>query len=168
MRTFAIDDNLMDLLMKRIFRAVFIFVMLSVLFIGTTGVSFYIHECSSSHKKEVVAFPELLNKTISCCCAGEVHGNVLSDEPVSSFSEPECCKNTHVYLKAPFSGFPVLYQFNLYGLRTVVPADFMSLQYNAGSADISMFTPRVAHPPPRSGKILVHFLQQIKIPVPVS
>ena len=98
--------------MKQTLRTAFLFLMLVTFLTGTTGVSFYIHECSSSRKKEIVAFPEILNKTVSCCCAEEVHGTVPSDEPVSSFDEPDCCKNTHVYLKAIFIGFPVFHQFN--------------------------------------------------------
>jgi hypothetical protein len=154
--------------MKQVIRTTFLFLMLAVFLIGTTGVSFYVHECSSSHKKEVVAFPELTNHTVSCCCAEEVSGSVQSDEPVSSFNEPACCKNTHIYRKAIFSGFPVFYQFNKEIVQTAIPADFLSLQDNVKVAEIVSFTPRVDHPPPRSGRILVHFLQQLKIPVPVS
>jgi hypothetical protein len=158
----------MGLKMKKLFRTVFLFLMLAVFIIGTTGISFYIHECSSSKNREIIAFPELLNKTVSCGCAGEVYRSVPSEEPVSSFSEPECCKNIHIYLKASFTGFPQFYHFNPELLQTVVPADLLSLQHNEKLAEISTFTPRVDHPPPRSGKILVHFLQQIKIPAPVS
>jgi hypothetical protein len=154
--------------MKQAFRRFFLFLMLAVFLAGTTGVSFYVHECSSSQKREVAAFPELFNNTVSCCCAEEVNGSALSGEQVSSISEPECCKNTHVYLKASFTGFPLFYQFNPEVLQTYILADFQSLQHNEKVVEILNFTPRVDHPPPRSGKILIHFLQQIKIPAPVS
>ena len=146
----------------------YVFLMLAVFLTGTTGVSFYVHECSSSNKREVVAFPELFNNTVSCCCAEEMQGIALSDEPVSSFSEPECCQNTHVYLKASFTGFPLFYQFNPEVLQKSFPAGFLSMQHNEKVLEIISFTPRVDHPPPRSGKILIHFLQQVKIPAPVS
>jgi hypothetical protein len=154
--------------MKQAFRTVFLFLILAVFLTGTTGVSFYMHECSSSHKKEITAFPELFNTTVSCCCAEEVHGSNSSDDPVSSFNEPECCKNTHVYLKASFTGFPVFFEFNpdLYQKNT--STDLLNMSYSDNGSEIESFTPLVDHPPPRSGKILVHFLQQIKIPAPVS
>jgi hypothetical protein len=154
--------------MKQVIRTTFLFLMLAVFLIGTTGVSFYVHECRSSHKKEIVAFPEIINHPVSCCCAGEVTGSVQNDEPVSSFNEPACCKNTHVYRKASFNGFPVFYQFSTKLIQTAIPANFLSLQNSVRGADIISFTPRVDHPPPRSGRILVHFLQQIKIPAHVS
>ena len=154
--------------MKQVFRISFLFLMLAAFLFGTTGVSFYIHECSSSQTKEVFAFPELLNKAVTCCCADEVHGSSSSDEPVSSFTEPECCKNTHHYLKVSFAGFPVFYQFNPDPLQKIITANLMNLVPNDLESELSHFTIRVDHPPPRSGKILIHFLQQIKIPAPVS
>jgi hypothetical protein len=154
--------------MKRVVRFSFLFFILAVFLAGTTGFSFYIHECSSSHEREVALFPELFNKTVSCCCAEEVHGSIPSDEPVSSFSEPECCKNIHVYLKAAFTGFPLFYQFNPQVLQTSIPPDFLSMQQNEKVTEIVSYIPRVDHPPPRSGRVLIHFIQQIKIPAPVS
>jgi hypothetical protein len=154
--------------MKQIFRTVFLSLMLAAFLFGTTGVSFYIHECSSSQTKEVFAFPELLNKTVTCCCADEVHGGISSGETVSSFNEPECCKNTHHYLKASFTGFPVFYQFNADLCQKMITADLLNLFPDDPDSEISTFTLRVDHPPPRYGKLLVHFLQQLKIPVPVS
>ena len=154
--------------MKQAIRTSFLFMMLAIFLTGTTGISFYVHECSSSQIKEVFAFPEILPNTVSCCCAEEVHGSVQSVEPVSSFNEPDCCKNTHVYRKAVFTGFPVFYQFNPELLQIAIPADFLSLQHNMEGAEIVSFTPRVDHPPPRSGKLLLHFLHQIKIPATVS
>lgn len=158
----------MGSMVKQVFRISFLFLMLAAFLFGTTGVSFYIHECSSSHTKEVIPFPEIVNKTVVCCCASEVHGSISSDEPVSSFNEPECCKNTHVYLKASFTGFPVFYQFNPDLSQKNVTADLLNLVSNNPDSEISTFTIRVDHPPPRSGKLLVHFLQQLKIPAPVS
>jgi hypothetical protein len=154
--------------MKQIFGTVFVLLMLAAFLTGTTGVSFYVHECSSSHTREVIAFPEIVNKTATCCCAGEVHGSISSEEPISSFKEPDCCKNTHHYLKASFTGFPVFYQFNPDLLQKIIAADLLNMVSDNTDSDISNFTIRVDHPPPRSGKILVHFLQQIKIPAPVS
>jgi hypothetical protein len=167
-RNFADSKNSICLEMKHAVRISFLFLVLVIFITWTTGVSFYIHECNSSHKKEVVAFPEIFNNNISCCCQDEIHGSITSYEPVSSFSEPECCRNTHVYLKASFTGFPMFYQFNPEVLQKVILLDFLSVQHNENVEEIAFFAPRVDHPPPRSGKILIHFLHQVKIPAPVS
>jgi hypothetical protein len=154
--------------MKLTLREFFLFLTLVVFLAGTTGVSFYIHECSSSHKRDIFVYPEISNKTASCCCADEVHGSINSEERITSFKEPECCKNTHVYLKASFTGFPVFYQFDQKLLQAPLPADFLNLSINDKEPATVDFTLPVDHPPPRYGKALVHFLHQIKIPASVS
>jgi hypothetical protein len=154
--------------MKQAIRIFFLFTVLVIFITWTMGVSFYIHECNSSHKKEVIAFPEILNNTVSCCCSEEINGSIPADEPVLSFREQECCKNTYVYLKASFTGFPLFYQFNPEVLQKVVPPDLLSVQQDMKVEEVACFTPRVDHPPPRHGKILIHFIHQAKIPAPVS
>ena len=154
--------------MKQIIRQISFFLVILVFLAGTTGVSFYIHECSSSNTKEVFVYPEISNKTASCCCAVEMHSSVAGSEKAPSFNETGCCKNTHVYLKAAFSGFPVIFQFhdelNISGL----PTDFLSILHDRPENDMADFVLLVDHPPPRSGKALIHFLHQIKIPASVS
>jgi hypothetical protein len=154
--------------MKQAIRTSFLFLMLAIFLIGTTGVSFYIHECTSSQKKEVFAFPEILNQKVSCCCAEDVHGNAGSADPDLSYKDPGCCKNIHVYLKASFTGVPLFYQFNPDLTQKIIHSDFLTLLHNDTSVEITSFTSQVDHPPPRSGRSLVFFLQQIKIPAPVS
>jgi hypothetical protein len=154
--------------MKNSFRIFFLFVVLLIFFTWTTGVSFYIHECNSSHKKEIIVYPEILNKSASCCCVAGVGANIPTFEPFSSYNEPECCKNTHIYLKASFTGFPTFYQFSPEVLQKIVPSDFLSVRQNEKLNGVAFIASRVDHPPPRSGKILIHFIQQVKIPAPVS
>ena len=154
--------------MKQILGKFFLFLVLAVFLAGTTGVSFYIHECSSSKQRDIFLYPEISNKTTSCCCADEINGNLLPDESVSSLNEPACCKNTHIYLKASFTGFPVFYQLDQKLLQSELPADFLNLSINDKEPATVYFTLPVDHPPPRYGKALVHFLHQIKIPASIS
>jgi hypothetical protein len=154
--------------MKKALNSVFILMVVVIFLTGTTGISFSFHECTSSHRTEVFPFPEILNNTVSCCCADEVHDGVAGEEPVSSFSEPECCRNTHVYLKASFTGFPVSQQLNPDLSYQIISPDLLNLFYKDLNIEIPDLNVRVDHPPPRSGKILVYFLQQIKIPAQVS
>jgi hypothetical protein len=154
--------------MKQTLGKFFLFLILAIFLAGTTGISFYLHECSSNHKRDIFVYPEISNKTASCCCADEVHGSLNSVEKVTSFKEPECCKNTHVYLKVTFTGFPVFYQFDQKLLQIELPADFLSLSINDQVPVNVDYKLSIDHPPPRYGKSLVHFLHQIKIPAAVS
>jgi len=154
--------------MKQPFRTVFSLLLLIVFLTGTTGISFFIHECTSSQTTEVFPFPEILNNTVSCCCNEEIQQKFPCDDPVSSFSAPECCKNTHIYLKASFTGFPVFHKFNPELVQKIISADLLNFSCKDQHIEIPVVYHRVDHPPPRSGRILVNFLQQIKIPEPVS
>ena len=154
--------------MKQIIRNLFTILILIVFLTGTTGVSFYIHECRSSNTREVFAFPEISNKAISCCCDKEVHGSILSEESLPFIEEPPCCTNTHLYLKAAFTGFPVSYQLKDNVKHADLPTYFLNILYDEQKYEMESHVSIVDHPPPLSGKSLVHFLHQIKIPASVS
>ena len=154
--------------MKQNIRSLFTLLILAVFLTGTTGVSFYIHECSSSNTREVVAFPEITNKAISCCCDQEVHGSIHTEESIPFIEEPPCCTNKRIYLKATFTGFPVSYQLTGKLNHADLPADFLSMLYEDQKQEIARPVTIVDHPPPLSGKSLIHFLHQIKIPASVS
>jgi len=154
--------------MKQPFRTIFSLLLLVVFIAGSSGISFIIHECTSSRTTEVFPFPEILNNTVFCCCDEEIQQQFACENPVSSFTAPECCKNTHVYLKASFTGFPVFYKFHPELVQKIISADLLDFSYSNQHIEIPVVYHRVDHPPPRSGKLLVCFIQQLKIPFPVS
>jgi hypothetical protein len=154
--------------MKQAFQTVLSLLVLAVFLTGTTGVSFFVHECTSSREKEVFPFPEIFDNKVDCCCDGENQHEVIDGNQISSLNAPECCKNTHIYLKASFNGFPQFFQFTPDLSAKNIPTDFLNSLHEDIYSEIKTTEPRVDHPPPRSGKILIHFLQQIKIPAPVS
>jgi hypothetical protein len=154
--------------MKRLIRSCFLFLMLAVFLCMTTGVSFYIHECRSSHTREILAFQEITNQKTACCCDDAVNGNILSGESSPGISEPECCINSHIYLKLSFTGFPLFYQFNPDLLQKDMSVGQLNTLSEDEKAEIDISPPRIDHPPPRSGKVLIEFLHQIKIPAAIS
>lgn len=152
--------------MKHIIRSAAIIVLSVVFLVGMTGVSFFIHECSSSKKKEITAFPEFFNQGSSCCCAETARSN-SSCTPIE-YAASSCCKNTRVFLKTAVTGFPVIskifessftdYFADFYPLINCEPEKDPFLNY------ISLLD----HSPPLSGKQLILSIHQIKIPFPVS
>lgn len=154
--------------MKRLIRTIASGFMILVLLAGTTGVSFYIHECRSSGERDVVLFPELTNQNTSCCCATDVQLPALNGREDHLTDEPECCKNIHLYLKATISGFPVFFQYNDDLNSTDLPTDSFIAFIDDHDDKALNSGPQVDHPPPSSGKALIHFIHQLKIPAPVS
>ena len=154
--------------MKQIIRNLFTILILIVFLTGTTGVSFYIHECRSSNTREVFAFPEISNKAISCCCDKEVLVSIYSGESLPFIEQPPCCTNTHIYLKAALTGFPVSYQLTDNLKQADLPTYFLNILYDEQKYEMESHVSIVDHPPPLSGKSLVYFLHQIKIPASVS
>jgi hypothetical protein len=151
--------------MKKITGKLLLFVLLSCFMAGTTGFSYFIHECNSSHKKEITVFPEFVNEPATCCCSDEVPAG---PDPFPAFSEPRCCTSTYVYLKASFNGFPVFFDFSKDLLSNCLYPDIQRPDQNDPAEFTSANFTRIDHPPPRSGRLLIQFIQQIKIPVSVS
>jgi hypothetical protein len=92
-----------------------------------------------------------------------------SESESPSLSDPGCCKNTHLYLKASFTGFPVFYNASQIISEKVIFTDIEAFIVNPVKSQPVSFTPVQDHsPPPLFGRILLHTIHQIKIPVPFS
>jgi hypothetical protein len=142
--------------------------MLLLIFLaGSTGISFYVHTCGSSHKKEAFAFREIFNQKIACSC----DENVPEKTPAgsgSNYMDQDCCTISHVFIKAPFLGFPVVEKLTVPTFHFIEHPEFAlfrSLPVQDSKASFIPFTD--PSPPPLSGITLVHFLHQMRIPAPV-
>jgi hypothetical protein len=132
---------------------------------GSTGVSFYFHTCGSSHKKEVFIYREIFHQKMDCCCDNNPPERNSGKE--TSFSDENCCRISHLFVKAPFLGFPVDQQL-LTPIHLIDLPDFQLCQFLSFQDSIESFIPfNDTSPPPLSGINLVHFLHQIRIPAPV-
>jgi len=77
-------------------------VLLLVLLFSTTGISFYYHECLSSHQKTVRFYPEFRLETVNNCCSGscsatasDVALTTLSNDGQQVSAAPCCIKSYH-------------------------------------------------------------------------
>ena len=156
-------------LMKQILRSSLILMLTAVFLVGTTGVSFYIHECRSSNTKAVFAFPGIIKHHSSCSCQDEMESGSNAGNDAVSLSDPGCCKNTHLYLKASFTGFPVFAGIKQFLVEKIHYTDLLLVDpANNESVCNSTVTFQDHSPPPLFGRILIQAIHQIKIPVPFS
>jgi len=133
---------------------------------GSTGISFYIHTCGSSHKKEVLAFREIFHQKVSCCCDADETAKISSGS-ASAFNDEDCCRISHLFIKAPFIGFPVFEKLSLPPFHFIDVPDFALLIIQNARESQASFTPfRDPSPPPLSGVNLVYYLHQVRIPAP--
>ena len=153
--------------MKSLLRNTILYFMLAVFLAGMNGVSFYVHECSSSNIREVFAFREIFEQKASCCCEDETCV-VSPGAPILSLSEQECCKSSLIYLKAAITALRVISPDDNNEMTSDATADIPGFVPFDESCTAAFVTPVVYHPPPLAGRSLVLYLHQIKIPVSIS
>ena len=148
-----------------------ILVLLAVFLFGTTGISVLHHICNSSNKHFVTAYPEIFKNAGSSCCEEESTGYASAshgDDPGATMpgnisSEP-CCKNIASFFKLQI----LTERVEKLVLNTI------SEHQPPYPVSVSQ-VPNVEQPllqpvhfqfysPPLFGKLLVHYLHQIKIP----
>ncbi|MCX6243952.1 MAG: hypothetical protein NTU98_04540 [Bacteroidetes bacterium] len=134
---------------------------------GNTGISFFVHTCGSTHKKDVFVFREIFHQQMACCCE-ENPSERMPASSGSEFNDDDCCRISHLFVKASFTALPVLEKITIPETGITLFPDFALLRSEQVLDSKASFIPFLDHsPPPLSGIRLVHFLHQIRIPAPV-
>jgi hypothetical protein len=153
-------------MMLRIIRTAFVLSLLTIFIAGSTGLSFFIHTCGSSHKTDVYVYREILNPKMSCCC-DETHTGKVVKDPSVNFKDDNCCRISHLFLKAPFAGFPILEKISLKSFPVAdLDACLLFQTQPTRDTEISYITTPDHSPPPLYGITLICFIHQIRIPAP--
>lgn len=140
--------------------------LVSMLYLaGSTCVNFSVHTCSGSQKTDVTLFPEFQKESAGCCCQGFT--SQLPAPVKSTISDPGCCKTTFRSFKANLNSFNVT-------VKTVANPSLQVISElpvrNCPTMErqcLAEYLPWLDHSPPLSGKSLIYFLHQIRIPYPV-
>jgi len=145
-----------------------LFLLVAVILGGSTGFTFFTHSCSSSMMTETSLYPELFGRQYECCCNDAIQNNPGGSASPTTIHLPDCCNTHYYYIKAAFCGFPVVYKItNLLSgflfFHEPASINIIALRYEPESG-LYLADPS----PPFSGKKLVQFLNQIKIPFPVG
>lgn len=159
------------ILMKTIQRIGILFLLLVFLF-GTTGLSVFHHFCHSSNHGNVTLYPEIFQTSASSCCGEESttgyacasHETFAADPLSQHIDAAPCCKSTSSFFKLEI----LTEKAGKLVLNTV------SVQHPLYSVSLLLFETleqpllKPAHfqfySPPLFGKVLVHYLHQMKIP----
>jgi hypothetical protein len=145
-----------------------VLIILVIFLAGSTGITFSLHTCLSAGKTDVTVFPGLFEKNEGCCCGSDAPASLASPDPLpASWDAPDCCVLSKVFFKTITFPAPETIKMS--------PAVVDLFQIGQAFAETSCPTSRETvntlplpdpSPPPLSGKLLVHFLHQVKIPFP--
>jgi len=153
---------------KRKIQAALSFLMILVLFTGTTGITFFIHTCSGSQKTEITAYPEFFKHASTCCCSDENASQETGISPTPELKKPSCCRNQNLFLKSYVSTAPSVQSVT--GKTILFPLYPEGLLVSFTHYKQPAVTEYLAwqdHSPPWTGKSLIFFIHQIRIPSPV-
>lgn len=151
--------------MMKIFRSIGFILILLVFIFSTSGITFFQHVCQSSQKVQIAVYPELFDGQLSGCCTDEATG--YSDTPVKTTAQVDaspCCISSRSYLR-----LLILTDRSKDQVFTLQP---LLLFLGPGlipepRIDTRIFSQNVFfefYSPPLSGRLLIHFLHQIKLP----
>ncbi|MCX6306336.1 MAG: hypothetical protein NT040_15330 [Bacteroidetes bacterium] len=161
-------------MMKTIQRTGVLLLLLVFLF-GTTGISVFHHICSSSGQDNASVYPELFIRAGTSCCVDESTGYSCAHHETAAGSAehhavdaPPCCKSNLSFFKLeiPTERVEKLAlnidnaQLPLYPV--ILTMDRAAEQPPLMPAHFQFYSP------PLFGKVLVHFLHQMKIPAHLS
>jgi hypothetical protein len=148
-----------------------IFFLLLVFLAGTTGVSFLHHICSSSKQDIVTVYPEIFKRSGSSCCAEEStgyacasHVNLSKDKMPLNIDGAPCCKSIASFIKLEILTIRVA-KLVIHPEKAQLPVSPTILcQIPAFEQPLLQPAHFQFYSPPLFGRLLVHYLHQMKIP----
>lgn len=141
-------------------------ILLTIILFSSAGISFYLHECSCRGTNLYSVGTGFSGAQSFCCCSAEIPDSGACDL-ISTIDDEGCCKDVVYFYLIPFGPDKT---------ATVLEKVSEKILSSASLLIISEFIQPVKeklivrlHSPPekRSGKNLIFFIQQIKIPFPV-
>jgi hypothetical protein len=151
----------------KILNKIFAFIMLALITLSSIGISFYVHECGC---RETTLFnvETGFNKSPAFCCCGPDSVIPNASDTSRSIENEDCCKDQYIFFLLPF--VPESNTTNIvvldYKIISHLIDNSIATHTDSPKAINEISLP---HSPPdiRSGKELVFFIGQIKIPLPV-
>ena len=155
----------------KIIQRIGVLLLLLVFLFGTFGISVFHHRCNSSNEDNTSVYPELFTKAGSSCCVDEETGYVCSGHETApediyhqKVDAAPCCKSTFSFFKLEIITERAE-KFVLNTENSQLPL-YPAFLPEEPKLEQPVLTP--AHfqfySPPLFGKVLVYFLNQIKIP----
>jgi hypothetical protein len=137
--------------------------LLLLMIISSLGISFYLHNCSCSGDTTIGLGTESSDHNMGSCCTSCTAGSENNHhEP--AFTKKGCCENRiYFYLLPVAPDHAVKY---LSSLTEKILFNSISVFIADTTPDALGESSPLIHDPPaqRSGKLLIYFIRQIKIP----
>lgn len=142
-----------------------------VFLLGSTGISIYHHTCFTHHANETVVYPGIFTATSDCSCTASAsadhafHGEKACCSGTGChLQSSSCCKSETIFLKLKSDFLP--------GQSDALIIDLPSIPYSLHEINPVATDPpdHSGYPifehfaPPLTGRALIHFLHQIKLP----
>ncbi len=160
--------------MKIVKHIAVIFLLMIFLF-STMGISFLQHICNSSQNMDVTVYPGLFNAPVSSCCGEEEAeyayrdqtGTEASSVPMNIDASP-CCISINSFLRLEFAS-ELTEKLVIKSISVLTPQYLVPLEEPTVNEILSIPASFFQfYSPPISGKRLIHFLHQAKIPAHLS
>ncbi len=128
--------------------------------LGSTGISFYSHTCSSSKINKTIVYPGLFKSAVSCCCSSTSDTDNSTEVDTAS-----CCKSATTIIKLFSRYIPSVNTITVSPEATVEPCLSLQNEPVSDKSELSATSHGLEfYPPPPFGRRLLHFLHQIKVP----
>lgn len=153
--------------MKKVVQKIFTYVLLLFITLSSVGISFYLHHCGCRETTFFSLKAGYSEADAFCCCSMEPQSpeiNSCSNE----LTQEKCCKEQYYFILLPFGPEKVTSDVKpLFGKTLNLLNTAMILKSDRANT----LEPELKSSPPPlllSGKLLVYFTHQIKIPFPIS
>lgn len=157
----------LDLYYMKVLKKIFVFILLGFITLSSVGISFYLHECGCRQTTLISIEAGYSEADAFCCCAAEPESS-KSSSCDSGLDEEGCCKDKYFFLLLPVGPDNAKVSTPDLKVKIIAQINFLPAPENEipdfTSGEISIHSP----PAIKSGKKLVFFLSQIKIPFPVA
>lgn len=142
------------------------FILLTIILFSSVGISFYLHECDCRGTNLYSVGTGFSGPKSFCCCSSETPISSSCDL-VDTFDADGCCKDLVYFYLLPFGPEKAISGFLKFSDKVLF--SFVPVKVSETGHTLKTETIPLLHSPPDklSGKNLIYFIQQIKIPSPV-
>ncbi len=151
----------------KIVHKISVFILLLIITLSSVGISFYLHECGCRQSTFLSIEAGYSEADEFCCCSTEP-ASTQENACDNNLDEEKCCKEKYFFLLLPVG--PDKVKVSVPDLQVKFIAQISSLQTSYNEISDNPIDAISIHSPPgrKSGKELVYFISQIRIPFPIA
>jgi hypothetical protein len=141
------------------------FILLCILLFSSLGISFYLHQCSCRGTNLYSIGTGLSEPKAFCCCSKNDSGSDECEIP-EAIKGDNCCDDVVFFYLVPFAPDKIVSLIPLVPAKTFLSASAAILIETTKITEQEFYPLQHSPPGELTGKNLILFIQQIKIPFP--